>query len=88
MKWTRYRFHANYDDFRPVKFPPPGPYWCSGTSAYGDDDPSRYSIVIAYLPQKSKLTEFWPEASEIDSEITESILYTDRFQKPEWWKGE
>jgi hypothetical protein len=82
-KWIRYRFHANAEDYRPVKFPPPGPYWCSG---YAGDD--SYSIVIAYLPRDVKLKDFWPEASSIDKEDADKIVYTSRFPKPEWWDGE
>jgi hypothetical protein len=79
--WIRHRFRANYPDYRPVKFPPPGPYWCSGT---GDD----YSIVIAYLPETVDVREFWPEASQVESEPSERIVFTDRFPRPNWWKGE
>lgn len=79
-KWNRHRFKANADDYRPVKFPTPGPYWCSGS---GDG----YSIVIAYLPIGVAITEFWPEATEIDSEEKDEITYTDRFPRPEWFKG-
>jgi hypothetical protein len=38
----RARFHANEDDWRAVKFPPPGPYWCTG---YGEN----YSIALLWL---------------------------------------
>lgn len=78
-KWRRYRFHANLDDPRPVKFPPPGPWWCSGQ---GDD----YAIVIAYLPRNAKLKQFWPEASEVEFTDEDEITFTDRFPKPDWWK--
>jgi hypothetical protein len=82
IQWVRHRFHANADDYRPMTFPPPGPYWCSGS---GDD----YSIVIAYLPRgvKPSSKKLWPEASEIESEDVEGITFTDRFPKPSWWKG-
>ena len=58
-KWMRVRFHANEGDYRPIKWPPPGPYWCSGE---GDD----YSIIVAYVRTQKQIKEFWPEASEID----------------------
>jgi len=76
--WERHRFKANLDDPRPVKFPPPGPYWVSGE---GDD----YSIVVAYLPLREPVTHWWPEARDIDSEVRDEITFTDRFPKPEWW---
>ncbi len=80
-KWRRYRFQANLEDYRPVVFPTPGPYWCSGS---GDE----YSIVITYLPTKTNLKKYWPEASDIEFTDEDEIHYTDRFPKPEWWKGE
>lgn len=74
----RYRFHANEDDYRPILWPPLGPYWCSG---YGDG----YSIVIAYLPKDANLFDYWPEADNIDSEERDEITFSDRFAKPSWW---
>lgn len=83
-RWVRHRFHANGEDSRPVRFPPPGPWWESG---FAFDE--SYSIVIAYLPEGEAVTEWWPEATEIDSaEPVDRITYTERFPKPEWWKGE
>lgn len=71
-KWCRYR---------PVKWPPKGPYWCSGS---GDD----YSIVVAYVPRDVDVTEFWPEASHLDEKDVDSIAYSGRFPKPEWWDAD
>jgi hypothetical protein len=78
-KYWRVRFYANADDYRPVKFPPPGPYWCSG---YTDDS----SVMIAYLPKKSDLHEYWPEALVDEWYGQEPIEFTDRFSKPDWWR--
>lgn len=80
-KWRRYRFKANYDDSRPVKFPPPGPWWESG---FGDD----YSIVVAYLPARVDPKKYWPEASEITFTDETEIHFSGRFPRPDWWKGE
>ena len=75
----RVRFHANLDDWRPIRFPPPGPYWCSGE---GFD----YAIIVAYLETESQITEFWPEATEIDIMDEDApVTFTDRFSKPDWW---
>ena len=53
MEWTRYRFRADPDDYRPIIFPPPGPYWCSGYGFEGDpEEPADYSIVITWFPIK------------------------------------
>lgn len=79
-QWIRYRFQANYEDFRPVVWPPLGPYWCTG---YAGD--SSFSIVVAYLPKGEDLLKFWPEAKDVDQEDRDEILFTDRFAQPEWW---
>lgn len=81
--WTRYRFRANEEDYRPVKFPPPGPYWCSG---YGED----YAIVIAWLPSTTDLTYYWPEATEIVVMRDDAgpPAFTSRFTRPHWYMGE
>lgn len=85
--WIWHRFKANPEDYRPVTFPPPGPYWCSGEGGgEGADDPD-YSIVVAYLPKGTPVTDFWPEATEIDSEPRGEITFTDRFPEPDWWKN-
>ncbi len=83
-KWLRVRFYANPDDYRPVKWPPPGPFWCSGYSLNGELEFGK-SVVIAYLKTKEQLTEFWPEAVEADWQEREEIKFTDRFPKPDWW---
>lgn len=80
--WKRHRFKTTEEDWRPVTFPPPGPYWCSGY------DSQERAILIAFLPANVSLTDFWPEA--FDDEFTEEqdpIVFTDRFSRPEWWKG-
>jgi hypothetical protein len=77
-KWLRARFHANEEDSRPVKFPPPGPFW--ETSTVGG-----YATVVAYVRNLSEVTEYWPEASSIQFEEGDEILFTERFPKPDWW---
>lgn len=78
--WLRVRFHANYPDFRPMLWPPPGPFWRSGIA--GDDS---FSIVVAYVRQEEQIKEFWPESENVEvlSESSE-INYTERFPKPDW----
>lgn len=75
----RCRFRANPDDYRPIKFPPPHPYWCTG---YGEG----YSIVVAYADDEAQIKEFWPEATDLDSEPKTEYVFTDRFPRPEWFK--
>src|SRR5437667_402500 len=81
--WKRYRFYSSAEDFRPVTFPPPGPYWCSGHESAGED--SERAILIAYLPTNAKLTDYWPEAEDEESTDEDSITFTSRFPCPEWW---
>jgi hypothetical protein len=82
MKWNRIRFQANLEDYRPVVFPPPGPYWCSGS---GDS----YSIVVAYMPAPLNVPELlkhWPEADRVEvMQRDTDITFSDRFAKPDWW---
>jgi hypothetical protein len=77
--WNRHRFRADATDYRPVLWPPPGPYWCTG---HGDD----YSTVVAYLPVDVSVTALWPEATHIDTEEVNEIVFTERFPRPAWWK--
>ena len=82
MPWLRCRFQADAADYRPVTFPPPGPFWCSG---HGDD----HSIVVAYVKYIDQVKEFWPEAEDIDiMQEDVEIEFTERFSKPSWWEGE
>ena len=78
----RVRFRANNDDWRPVIFPPPGPCWCSG---YGGTDEDGYAIVVAYVEDEDQILKYWPEASDIDADDAETIVFTDRFARPDWW---
>ena len=80
MKWYRARFHANYDDARPIQWPPPGPFWVSG---YSTDE--SYSVVIAFVRRKSFIKKFWPEADNIEIEEVDHPTFSSRFQKPNWW---
>lgn len=79
--WVRLRFCTRADDWRPLRFPPPGPYWNSG---YGDD----YNIMVAYFPlnEEPTLMEYWPDAYEIDMTLEcGKIRFSKRFPRPEWW---
>ena len=67
-------------DYRPVKWPPPHPYWCSGESMTD-------FVIVAYCDSEEQLREFWPEAHGIESEERDSYTYTDRFPKPLWFDG-
>lgn len=77
-KWMRHRFRANLDDSRPVKFPPPGPWWETGWDF-------QCAIVVAYLPPGEPVTNWWPEAVDIESTEEAELFFSDRFPKPDWW---
>jgi hypothetical protein len=76
----RARFYANPDDWRPVKFPPPGPAWCTGYAGDGS-----YSVVVAYVRNLGELKDHWPEAHHIDTTEADQFIFTDRFERPDWW---
>lgn len=78
----RARFKADPEDYRPIKWPPPGPFWCTGYS--GDDS---HAIVVAYVDNEDQVREFWPEAEDIESEERTEYTFTDRFPCPKWWKN-
>ena len=81
MSFERHRFKTREEDYRPVIFPPPGPWWCSGC---GGCDEDSYSTTIATFPKGTNLLEYWPEAEDIETEIIDEITYTSRFPKPDW----
>lgn len=76
----RVRFHANLDDPRPISWPVKHPFWVSGE---GDD----YAVVVSYADDLEYITTNWPEASELDAQEVKGYTFTDRFPKPEWFKG-
>ena len=80
QNWLRCRFKANVDDYRPIKFPPPGPYWCSGETLDN-------AILVAYVRDLNQITEYWPEAEDIESVEQTEIVFTDRFPRPKWYKN-
>lgn len=74
----RCRFNCDNEDYRPVKWPIKYPYWCSGISDDG-------WILIAYANFEDEIYELWPEASNLDIEEVEEIIFTSRFPKPKWY---
>lgn len=80
MLYYRARFYQPTEDHRPITFPPPGPYWCSGYR--GSDDAA---ILIAYVTKKSDIKKYWPEALECEFTGPERISFSERFPQPSWW---
>ena len=83
MPWRRYRFTLKHADPRPVKFPPPGPYWVTGYAP--DRRGDEWPILVAYLPVDGQIHDWWPEAEQVDTTEEAEITFTDRFPKPSWW---
>lgn len=77
----RARFKVDHEDYRPINWPPPGPYWCTGYDS--EDTP----ILVAYADTEDQIREFWPEAKDIESEQRDSYTFTDRFPQPKWWSN-
>lgn len=78
MKWCRVRFKTNEKDFRPIRIPSPGPWWCSGQG-------EEYYILIAYVRKLKQIKSFWPEAYGMDYSDEDKIEFTERFPKPDDW---
>ena len=88
LGWIRYRFLANLEDYRPVKWPALGPYWKSG-------EWDQFATMIAYIPRQESpvgtellLRRYWPEAADLDIQERDEITFTERFPCPEWWDSE
>lgn len=79
MSILRVRFKTKESDYRPVLWPIPYPYWCTG---HTDDA----SIIVAYADSEEYVYKYWPEAEELDAEERDEITFTDRFAKPDWYE--
>lgn len=78
-KWKRWRFYArSIDDYRPLIFNPAYPWWRSAT---GND----FVVIVAYLPADEPLERYWPDAFNAEYTEEETITFTDRFPKPEYY---
>ncbi len=83
--WLRYRFECPAEDYRPVKFPPPGPYWCTGYN------PEGCAILVAYVPiddDETCLRDYWPDAQNESWTRERELRFTSRFPCPSWWPTE
>ncbi len=83
MKWNRHRLKTySVDDNRPLIFNPKYPWWCSGS---GEDANGDFDVIIIYLPIEEDLLNYWDDAFDIESEERETITFTDRFAKPDYF---
>lgn len=80
----RARFFVNKeeckDDYRPLRWPIQSPYWCTGEN-------DSYFVLVAYINSVEELNSLWPEASNIECEEVDEIVFSDRFPKPNWYKS-
>lgn len=83
--WKRYRFYTkSVNDYRPLVCNPSYPWWCSGSGIDGEEE---YAVIVAYLPINENLYRYWDDAYEVDYTHEERIVFTDRFPKPDYYKG-
>jgi hypothetical protein len=76
----RVRFKTTDKDYRPVKWPIPHPYWCTGSG-------EGYNILVAYADNEAQITERWPDAFGLEAEEAIVYVFTSRFPRPQWFKG-
>lgn len=82
--WKRYRFKTYaVQDNRPIVFNPKYPWWCSG---YGEDNNGEFSTIIAYLPPDEDLLKYWDDAFDVEFDEKDSIEFTGRFPKPDYFE--
>ena len=83
----RARFKANADDPRPIFWPINHPYWITGygVNLVGD---ATYATVVAYAEDEAEIMKLWPDATDIEYETESAYVFTDRFQCPNWFKGQ
>lgn len=80
MIWKRYRLYTrSINDYRPLIFDDRYPWWCSG---YSDFE----AVIIAYLPDGEDVLKYWDDARIDVVQDRNSITFTDRFPKPNWYK--
>ncbi len=81
-EWRRYRFYTrSVDDYRPLRFNPAYPWWCSATAGDGQS-----VAIVAYLPVNEPLKRYWDDAYEVTCTDEETITFSGRFPKPEWYR--
>lgn len=82
----RMRWHliTASDDYRPVKWPPPGPYWC-----VGNIDKLGFTIVTLF-PEGTAVHDYWPELLGVEPDFVQHVqegeqVFSGRFPCPHWW---
>lgn len=78
-KWIWVRFLSSESDWRPVRFPPPGPYWCTGY------DSNKNAVIVCYVRKLEEVKRNWPEAKKIEFKKDVEINFSKRFPEPAWF---
>ena len=77
----RVRFTTNGNDYRPVIYPPPHPWWRTGYNSQGD------AIIVSYADSIEQVSDYWPDYERLDvleKDLTE-YKFSDRMPKPDWF---
>ena len=77
----RVRFTTNGNDYRPVIYPPPHPWWRTGYNSQGD------AIIVSYADSTEQVSDYWPDCERLDvleKDLTE-YKFSDRMPKPDWF---
>jgi hypothetical protein len=79
----RVRFYCSDEDPRPVNTPEvpwdKHPYWITG---YNDDS----TTIVAYADDMDCLLSRWPGVEAQSVEEVDDYYFSDRFEKPDWFK--
>lgn len=76
---VRFYMPISVGDYRPISWPIPHPFWCSGES-------EDAFIIVAYADNTDQILQLWPEAYDLDvmDEDAAEYTFTSRFPKPNW----
>jgi hypothetical protein len=82
--WWRVEFDLDIQDtngyYNPCRFPPPGPYWAKCFRG-------EHFTVIAYVQYLEQIFDYWPDAKNLRSIRTRSIVFSTEYPKPIWWEN-
>jgi hypothetical protein len=77
-KWILYTFFTTEtEDVRPLKYNPKYPWWIVFQA-------QSHTNIRMYLPDNENLSHYYDDAYDIESEVHYTIVYTNRFPKPNW----
>lgn len=78
QKWILYLFSTKeIEDVRPLKYNPKYPWWIVFQA-------QSHTNIRMYLPDSEKLSQYYNDSYNIETEVHDSIIYTNRYPKPNW----